>query len=483
MKKLLMCSALLASACGLCAAVFTPSTLRLSQTAIEVDAVTSTTVYCAVDMSAEYGGSTISPSSFKLKCNVNFKGDGDEWARYDMTNTGDTSTYSGKTVFVAHFDDKYDGLGCIQFQVFNGDSWVAQDQVFGTQSWQVPSIYNGKLRVYGGDGWVNYEPPGTVYHVKHYAVLDGVKQNDPIRDDEVLEGASYAIPSNPHIAGYHFDKWYTDEGCTAQYSAQSIAGDLNLYAKFTSLENDSYVYYVTGSTVATSNFVSSFGGDGQYQTGAGVSIASIATEIHGVVNFQGTEQLIYKIPYSTTANDTHLILTNGSWGVGNQTANLLLVPHSAYWWSNDNDYHNDEAGEALDFIVELESIRRAVIAGASTKAQSVCGISQSDAASLCAKYNGLSETARTTYVDSSNVWTYKDAGSSEADANISIYNVMEQLASQAGGVVLNGHAARALPIFSHGSEGEEGMLVALVCTASIAALAAGFIALRKRKAE
>ena len=96
---------------------------------------TSTTVYYAVS------------TSYTVKCNVNRKGDGSDWKTYTMTSTG--NTYNGKTVYSCSFTDLYDGLGKLQFQLYDGDEW--KSQVEPISSWTSVSTYNGKL--YEGDSW------------------------------------------------------------------------------------------------------------------------------------------------------------------------------------------------------------------------------------------------------------------------------------------------------------------------------------------
>lgn len=113
---------------------------------------TATTVYYAVP-SATVG-------SYTVKLNVNYKGDGDEWQNWDMDL--EDYTYEGKLVYSYSFTDKYDGLGCLQFQLYNGESYVSQQQPIS--SWTTPGTYNGKIYIHD-TGWVTYGRDITIYAI------------------------------------------------------------------------------------------------------------------------------------------------------------------------------------------------------------------------------------------------------------------------------------------------------------------------------
>lgn len=277
-------------------------------------------------------------------------------------------------------------------------------------------------------GIVIEENAVTTYTVTKHAVLDGVLESGDIGTDVVPETDTYAVPSAIHRAGYHFGGWFTNQACTTAYTAGTLSGNLDLYAKYTSLVDDTYVYYVTGSTSATTNYVYTFGGDDQFGDWPGTKITDVVgvQEVHGVMSFQGTSQNIYKIPYATAASDTGIIIhTNG----GSQTVNMSLVSHSAYWFITDSsleNYHNDDAGTALDLILATEAKRNAVTASGNIAAYSVCGISASDAASLYNTYYGLSADIKSTYVDNSTTYTY-DGLDTANQTNVSFADIMAEL--------------------------------------------------------
>ena len=112
----------------------------------KVGAATSTTLYYAI--------SSTDVGSYTVKCNVNRKGDGDDYAQYTMAKQ--SGTYHGLKIYKSTFTDLYDGLGCIQFQLYSGSTWISQDQPFGPRSWTSASTYNGKMWVHGQTGWKTY---------------------------------------------------------------------------------------------------------------------------------------------------------------------------------------------------------------------------------------------------------------------------------------------------------------------------------------
>lgn len=123
-------------------------TLVLLGGVMQVSAATETTVYYAVP-SDVVGGYTV-------KLNVNRAGDADDWESYNMTKTD--KTFLTYDIYSCEFTDKWDGLGCIQFQLYDGETWKSQEQPFGEKVWTSPSVYNGKMWVYGNssNNWVAY---------------------------------------------------------------------------------------------------------------------------------------------------------------------------------------------------------------------------------------------------------------------------------------------------------------------------------------
>ena len=105
---------------------------------------TNTTVYYAVPTSVV--------GSYTVKCNVNYKGDGDDWQQHNMTKTD--KTYDGYPIYSCTFTDKYNGLGRLQFQLYDGNTHKSQEEPI--KSWTTASTYNGKLWKYEQSGWNTY---------------------------------------------------------------------------------------------------------------------------------------------------------------------------------------------------------------------------------------------------------------------------------------------------------------------------------------
>lgn len=126
----------------------------------QVWAGTETTVYYAV--------SSATVGSYTVKLNVNYKGDGDDWHQWDMRLTD--STYNGNLLYVYSFTDAYDGLGVLQFQLYDGESYESQQQPIS--SWTTPDKYNGKIYLHD-TGWQTFGRDITIYGVPES--MDGSK--------------------------------------------------------------------------------------------------------------------------------------------------------------------------------------------------------------------------------------------------------------------------------------------------------------------
>lgn len=105
------------------------------------NAGTSTTVYYSVP-AATVG-------SYTVKWNANYKGNGDDWHSGTMTDTG--RTMNGNKVYSASFTDAYNGLGRLQFQLYDGSTWKSQQEPIS--GWTSVGTYNGKVFVHGGSSW------------------------------------------------------------------------------------------------------------------------------------------------------------------------------------------------------------------------------------------------------------------------------------------------------------------------------------------
>ena len=111
--------------------------------ALDVKAATETTVYYAVPSDVV--------GTYTVKLNVNRQGDGENYAQYDMTKLSES--YGFYDLYSYTYTDLYDGVGVMQFQLFDGENWVSQQQPIG--SWTSVDQYNGKVYVHN-EGWHEY---------------------------------------------------------------------------------------------------------------------------------------------------------------------------------------------------------------------------------------------------------------------------------------------------------------------------------------
>ena len=105
-------------------------------------AATETTVYYTAPES--YIG------TYTVKLNINRQGDADNWQQYVMTKT--ELSYNGDPIYTYTYTDLYDGVGAMQFQLYDGDQWQSQDQPY--TSWTGVATYNGKMYVHATAEWV-----------------------------------------------------------------------------------------------------------------------------------------------------------------------------------------------------------------------------------------------------------------------------------------------------------------------------------------
>lgn len=151
---------------------------------------------------------------------------------------------------------------------------------------------------------------------------------------------------------------------------------------------------------------------------------AVAQEVTGDLKFQGNDLKLWYLPLNYGyPNADHIILSyvNEYGYVGTQTKNMLLVEGSAYWFSYEEEYHNDDAGLALNFLLEAEEKRLAATN------DSVCNISKSDAEDIVDAYKKLSSTVRETYIDTTTVNTLRRDGE-EGKEYVSYRLVVEELA-------------------------------------------------------
>ena len=111
---------------------------------VDAYTVTNRTVYYAVDSSVV--------GSYTVKLNANV-GDNNTWEQSTMTKTN--KTFHGMDIYQGTFPERYGGVDGMQFQLYNGSTWVSQQQPI--TSWAVTSVYSGKLYVHGIEGTTGFK--------------------------------------------------------------------------------------------------------------------------------------------------------------------------------------------------------------------------------------------------------------------------------------------------------------------------------------
>ena len=253
----------------------------------------------------------------------------------------------------------------------------------------------------------------------------------------------------------------------------------------------SYIYYVTDSKDPSIDYIYAWSEDGEtlpFGAWPGKAIdkkghepepeTSAGQEVTGnaILHFQNNEKLIYKIPLTIgyPNGSYYFQLNNGS--DSSKTENLKLVPGAAYWWTGGA---NVTAGIALDFLIAAEAKRNAVAAAGDIKQFSICGISKGDATILVNDYNALDEDIRTTYIDSSTVYTY-DPSDKDSETMVSYRAVMEQLGKIAG-VNVVGLSRVSYDLGS--SAFTSTIAVVIIATSITTAVCLAFVMIKKSKRQ
>ena len=157
--------------------------------------------YCNDDGSVKSGYTL--RANYKVGTNNN-----DAW--YYVNMTVDSGTYNGKKVYKASFTDSYNGLGVLQFQIYEGGTYKAQHEVFNT--WNAVGNYNGML--YNGSAWADYKK-----------VYDAVA-SDAIKNRSDL----YTINTT-------FYDYYTDKEVTSGWRKSDYVNSHGDWEPYTKLNN------------------------------------------------------------------------------------------------------------------------------------------------------------------------------------------------------------------------------------------------------
>jgi len=91
--------------------------------------------------------------SYTVKLNVNFKGDGEDWHQFDMALT--EKKHGEDPIYSATYTDDYNGVGKIQFQLYDGGDWKSEDVAIS--EWTGVATYNGKMYAHTEAKWMNVD--------------------------------------------------------------------------------------------------------------------------------------------------------------------------------------------------------------------------------------------------------------------------------------------------------------------------------------
>ena len=227
---------------------------------------TNTTVYYAVPTSVV--------GSYTVKCNVNYKGDGDWWEQHGMTKTD--KTYDGDPIYSCTFTDQYDGLGCLQFQLYDGNTHKGQQQPIG--SWTSVSTYNGKLLKHNQAGWNTYRYDQHGFE----AANNGIKyySNVNANDEEWnFNGQSAQTKELGEVTKLYLKEWFVQlyenwagaqGNIKFQYNIHPTANSAGNYTEITKKWenlgnwNNGWLYPKYGNNEQNINLLNGLPGSGKY---------------------------------------------------------------------------------------------------------------------------------------------------------------------------------------------------------------------------
>ena len=227
---------------------------------------TKTTVYYAVPTSVV--------GSYTVKCNVNYKGDGNDWQQHTMTKTD--KTYDGDPIYSCTFTDKYDGLGCLQFQLYDGNTHKGEQQPI--TSWTSAGTYNGKLWKHNQSGWKTYRYDQHGFEaanngIKYYSNLNA---ND---EEWNFNGQSAQTKELGEVTSLYLKEWFVQlyenwagaqGNIKFQYNIHPTANSAGNYTDITKGWEDSgnwnngWLYPKYGNSKQNINLLNGLPGSGKY---------------------------------------------------------------------------------------------------------------------------------------------------------------------------------------------------------------------------
>ena len=293
-----------------------------------------------------------------------------------------------------------------------------------------------------------------------------------------LEGAFYGMvddSSRQYVTGGGRQWMYLSDSGTYDFVVKN--GSVSILKHEEKVET--YIYYVTNSNAATTDYIYSWGGSEQFGSFPGTSIADLvkddkATEVtgNGVLHFQGSEtpKLIYKINIDMgyPVGDSMFMFNNGTSEY--KSDERAISAEKVYWWTGPA---NSYAKWGLEFLLTVEAYRN------SAGDYSVCNIDADSAAFLVGQYNSLPEDSRVTYVDTTTVYTWTDS-TKTAEGLISYKQVMIQL-GKIGGVAPVGSSLPDIPAFYNDTASNNAAIAIIIVTSCLAITAVGVLLIVKKK--
>ena len=188
---------------------------------------TITTVYYAVPSDVV--------GTYTVKLNVKLAEYDNWWEQYDMERDG-YKTQDGKLLYKCEYQDAYNGVHVMQFQLYNGSSQVSQQEPI-SYHWTPVSEYNGKVYVHN-TGWAEYNPEETYYTVSRYKVLTeygSSRKDGPYLIDELTVPAGYELDCTKGV--YVYDRewrgWHYNPSITESTpSTLTITSDISIYGEY-----------------------------------------------------------------------------------------------------------------------------------------------------------------------------------------------------------------------------------------------------------
>ena len=131
----------------------------------------SMTAFAATETTVYYAIPDATVGTYTVKLNVCLQWDKPDpnkepvavWQQFDMQKTD--KTFNANPIYKVTFTDLWDGANTMQFQLYDGEQWKSQEVAFDGSSngeWTTADTYNGKMRVFGTDGWQAYQEDGAV---------------------------------------------------------------------------------------------------------------------------------------------------------------------------------------------------------------------------------------------------------------------------------------------------------------------------------